>query len=185
LDGERDLSGYPTYRELALRRGRVTLVSPLDELFKWLPELDFAVLGHGFAKHGRDYVMHVEDCRGSNPGQHEIVFTHCVDAECESRVANEVWAKSWSEEFTDYQRWKDVGEPEGYVWGTNWSLAYPGLRACLNSAKAAEWTRRLGKPMFEATLETDRFFLRLIFHSIRSLKTSDKHEITSALSRPL
>jgi hypothetical protein len=160
-------------------------MNPLDELLKWLPEVDFAVLEHRFAKHGRDYILCVEDCLGSNPGQHEIVFTHCVRVDCETRVRDEVWLKSWNDEFTDFGLWTGAGEPDGYVWGTNWSLAYPGFRTVLDSAEAAEWSRRLGKQMFETTLETDRFFLRLVFHSIGSRKTSGKHETISLVTRPL
>jgi hypothetical protein len=66
-------------------------------------------------------------------------------------------------------------EPDGYVWGTNWSVAYPGLRAVPDSAQAAEWSRRLGKQMFEATLATDRFFfaVNLSFSSF----AEDKREV--------
>jgi hypothetical protein len=154
-------------------------VHPLDELLRWLPEVDFAVLEHRFASHGRDYVILIEDCLSSNQGQHEICFTHCVRAACETRVRDDVWPKSWGDEFIDYERWISAKEPDGYVWGTKWSLAYPGIRAIQDSSQAAEWSRRLGKPMFETTLETDRFFLRLIFHSIRSRKISDKSETIS------
>lgn len=154
-------------------------MNPLDDLFKWLPEMDFAVLGHRFARHGRDYLVVVEDCLGSNPGQHEIVFTHCVRADCETRVRDEVWPRSWSDDFTDYERWTSAKEPDGYVWGTNWADAYPGLRAVPDSVQAAEWSERLGKHMFEATLETDRFFLRLIFHSLRSRKISERTDTIS------
>jgi hypothetical protein len=157
-------------------------VHPLDELLKWLPEVDFAILEHRFAIHGRDYVVFIEDF---NQGRHEIEFSHCVRADCETRVRDDVWPKSWSDEFTDYERWTSAKEPEGYVWGTNWSLAYPGIRAVRDSATAAEWSRRLGKEMFEATLETDRFFLRLIFHSIRSRKISDKSGTISQVIHPL
>jgi hypothetical protein len=69
--------------------------------------------------------------------------------------------------------------------GTTWSLAYPGIRAIRDSSQAFEWTGRLGKQMFEATLETDRFFLRLVFHSIRSRKISDKSGTISQAIHPL
>src|SRR5271156_3210139 len=117
-------------------------MNPLDELLKWLPEMDFAVLEHRFAEHGRDYHLVVEDCLGSNPGQHEIVFTHCVEAECTTRVGDESWLKSWDDEFPDSNRWTAAGEQPGYVWGTNGSAADPGPRAVLDSARAAEWSRR-------------------------------------------
>ena len=50
---------------------------PLDDLLKWLPDVDFAVLEHRFASHGRDYVLFIE---ALNQGQHEIAFSHCVRA---------------------------------------------------------------------------------------------------------
>jgi len=31
--------------------------------------------------------------------------------------------------LTDYVEWEAAGKPDGYVWGRNWSLAYPGLEA--------------------------------------------------------
>ena len=159
-------------------------MAPLDDLVKWLPGVDFAVLGHGFASHGRDYVVLIEDCLGSDPGQHEVVFTHCVRADYETRVSDKVWGKSWSNDFTDYEKWIKRGEPEGYVWGTNWSLAYPGLQATPDSALAAEWSRRLDQEMFEITLTTDRFLLRLVFHSIRSQKKNDSlNTISQAIHR--
>lgn len=158
---------------------------PLDELLKWLPGVDFAVLRHGYATHGRDYIVFIETCLGPNPGQHEIFFTRCVSADCETRVRDDVWPKSWGDEFLDYERWTKTNEPHGYVWGTNWSDAYPGIRAVHDSVEASEWTRRLGKQMYEATLETDRFFLRLVFHSIRWRKTSDKTDTISRVIIPL
>jgi hypothetical protein len=161
------------------------VVHPLDELFKWFPKVDFAVLEHRFAMHGRDYILIVENCLGSNKGQFEIVFTHCVKVEYETRVRDDVWPRSWDDEFTDYQRWASAGEPAGYVWGTNWSDAYPGLQAISKSAEAAEWSKRLGKQMFESVLETDRFLLRLIFHSLRSQKTSERCDTISQFIHPL
>jgi hypothetical protein len=160
-------------------------MNPARKLLEWLPELDFALFGHGFQKHGRDYVWHIQDCLGGNPGEHEIVFTHCVQADCQTRVQDTVWPKSWDDVFLNYEMWKGAGEPEGYVWGTNWSNAYPGLTIVENSDMAIGWTKRIGKPFYEITLETDRFFIRLIFHDIRYRKLSESTETISAVTIPL
>jgi hypothetical protein len=157
---------------------------PLDQL-RGVLEFDFAVLSHCFAPHGRDYVIVVQDGVGADPGEHELIFTHCVRADYETRVRDEVWSYSWADEFTDYQRWLRAGRREGYVWGSNWSLAYPGLLPIPESPVAAEWSRRLGKDMFEMTLETDRFFLRLIFHSLRARKMSENTATVSRVIVPL
>jgi hypothetical protein len=158
---------------------------PGRKLLDWLPALDFALLGHGFQVHGRDYQWHIQDCLGANPGEHEIVFTHCVQADSQTRVLDKVWLTSWDDVFLDYQKWEAEGEPDGYVWGTNWSHAYPGLTIVENSAIAATWSERIGKPFYEITLETDRFFIRLIFHDIRYRKLSESTETIAAITIPL
>ena len=78
---------------------------PFRRLFRWLPKVDFVVLGHRFASHGRDYGILIEDRQGSCPGRHEVIFTLCVRADCETRVSDKAWGKSWSDELTDYEKW--------------------------------------------------------------------------------
>jgi len=143
------------------------------ELLRWLPPLDFAVLSHGWAPHGRDYLIFVQDTIGADPGTHELNFTHCVRLEYETRVRDDVWPRSWNDDFVDYQAWLDAGEPDGYVWGTNRSNAYPGLTTVDGSKIARSWSNRLGKQMSEISLKTDRFELRLVFHSVQWHKVSD------------
>jgi hypothetical protein len=158
---------------------------PMTKLLDWLPELDFAVLSHGLAKHGRDYIWIIQDCIGSAPGTYEVTFTHCVKFDYETRVRDDVWPDSWTDEFTDYQNWQKAGEPDGYVWGTNWSNAYPGIVVVHDSTTAKHWSKRLGKDMFEGTLETDRFHLRLVFHSVITRKLSDDVSTISKVHIPL
>ena len=153
---------------------------PLTALLDWLPDCDFGVMDHGFLPHGRDYSFLVESSIGKDPGQHQIQFTHVVDLSYGTAVADDTWPTSWGEVFVDYQSWLDAGEPNGYVWGTCWSsAAWPGIRAIEPSTKAAAWAARLGKPMYEAEIETDRFCINLVFHSLRSAQVSD---VTSTLS---
>lgn len=127
----------------------------------------------------------MQDMLGGDPGTHELFFTHCVQLDYETRVRDDVWPRSWSDEFIDYTTWKDTGEPDGYVWGTDWSNAYPGLTVVRDSRLAGRWSTRVSKELFEVTLETDRFFLRLIFHSIRTRKLSKNTGTISQVHFPL
>ena len=122
---------------------------------------------------------------GKDPGRHQVQFTHVAELCYATAVADAVWAKSWGEAFVDYQSWLDAGGPDGYVWGTCWSLAWPGSRVIEPSAKAAAWTARLGHPMYEAEVETDRFRINLVFHSLRSAKVSDETSTVSSVVIPL
>lgn len=112
----------------------------LAELLRWLHPLDFAVLGHGWVRHGRDCLIVVQDMLGSDPGTHEL---------------------------------------------TDWSNAYPGLSIPDQSDLADHWTQRLGKEMAEVGLETDRFLLRLIFHSVLWRKLDDDVGTISQVHIPL
>lgn len=96
-----------------------------------------------------------------------------------------MWPLSWADVFTDYAQWEAAGHPDGYVWGTGWSLAYPGLTIVRDSELAREWSRRVEHSMFEVTLATDRFALRVIFHSVRTKKVADTVQIVNRLIIPL
>lgn len=160
---------------------------PLDVLLNdWLPQCDFAVLRHGFAAHGRDYVMVIEvgGTSAARSGTYELAFTHVTALVYETRVRDDVWPASWDDRFIDYDTWIGSGEPDGYVWGSNWSLAYPGIAAIRGSPVAAEWTTKIGKPFFEATLETDRFFTSLVFHTLLATKISDETDLIDQIVIP-
>jgi hypothetical protein len=134
-----------------------------------LSELDFAVLQHGFAPHGRDYVFLIQDGMGT----HKLTLTHVVHFRYETRVGDAIWLRSWSDEFLNYEVWRSAGEPGGYVWGTEWSLAYPGISLPSTSKEAAEWSRRLNHPMHPFLIETDRFLIDLVFSNAHLVKQSN------------
>ena len=158
---------------------------PLDELFKWFPDCDFGVMAHGFLPHGRDYSILVENNLGKVQGRHTLCFTHVVEMNYSTGVEDDTWRKSWSEDFTDFKRWESAGEPGGYLWGTNWSGAWPGMRDVTPSAKAESWTIRLEKPMFEMEIHTDRFRMSLIFHSLQVTHLNDDASTVSVSVIPL
>jgi hypothetical protein len=155
--------------------------NPLKQVIgEWLPAFDFAVLQHGPAECGRDYRFILQSA-----GTYELVLTHVVESHYRTRVADDVWSRSWDDRFTDYRAWEAAGAPDGYVWGTNWSLAYPGLVLPDDDPGAADWSRRLGKTMHAMTVETDRFSLSMIFHGVRSRKLSDDASIIRQAIIPL
>jgi len=147
---------------------------------EWLPELDFGVMHHGFAPHGRDYVLILQAA-----GTYELTLSHVVELHYETRVNDDVWPASWDDRFTDYATWEALGNPEGYLWGTNWSLADPGLDAPDDDPTAARWSERLGKPMYAMAIETDRFRLAIIFHSATTRKLSDDDSTVRQVLIPL
>lgn len=160
---------------------------PLTSLLKdWLPACDFAVMQHGLTPYGRDYFFEIEVASvATKPGRYELLFTHVTDITYETRVGDDVWPRSWDDIFIDYQTWETNGEPEGYVWGSNWSLAYPGISIIGESDAAQKRTKNLGKPFFAAKIATDRFSLTLVFHAVRHRKLSEKPSLVDQVIFPL
>jgi hypothetical protein len=157
-------------------------IQTLDEF----PIFDVAVLQHGFAPHGRDYLLVTEtNWTEGRAGQYEYRFTHIVAQLLETRVRGDVWRRSWDEVFTDYGEWERAGHPDGYVWGTCWSLAYPGQTVTATSSRAKEWSRRVGHPMVEVSIETDRFLLTLVFHEVDVKKLNDQRGLIDRVTIPL
>ena len=146
-------------------------LNPLIRLTSdWLPRFDFALLRHGFLTHGRDYELVVQIF---GRGTTRIILTHAMVANCESAVRPEVWTKSWDDVFLDYDRAKYL---DGYIWGTNWSLAYPGLSFSEADPDVLKWSILLGRPMNGAILETDRVKLKFVFSDVKTEPLSDDTE---------
>jgi hypothetical protein len=160
--------------------------NPINKLFReGLSEVDFGVMQHAFAAHGRDYIFVIQDSLRANPGTYELTFTHVVDLKYETRVSDESWRRSWADEFTRYEAWEAAGAPDGYVFGTNWSLAYPGILTPLARPEAESWSRRLGRPMHAVDLGTDRFLISLVFSDARLRKVADDASTVRRVIIPL
>jgi hypothetical protein len=114
----------------------------------------------------------------NDPGIYELIFTQVVDLKYETRVGEKVWPISWA-------KWKASGEPEGYVFGTDWSLESPGIRILLASPEAQDWSNCLQRPMYSASVETDRFGISLVFSGARHRKVSDEVGIVRQVLIPL
>ena len=146
------------------------------------PLFDNAIVGHGFTPYLRDYDVLVEASAAAPGGQRSYVegryrlrFTHCVIAHAETAVADKTWKVSWPEHFTDYEAWEAAGHPEGYVWGVDHSVAYPGASYIEDSPQAREWTQRLGNPTRHISIETNGHNLQLIFHELHITKIAQGH----------
>jgi hypothetical protein len=162
--------------------------SAIKALEQW-PLFDNAIVRHGFAPYMRDYELIVETAaatpdgsRSYPEGRYRYVFTHCVRAEVETTVRDDVWRESWNDSFIDYAAWEARGCPPGYVWGVQCMDAYPGAKIVIGSAAAAEWADRLAKPMTEVIIETNAHAIRIVFHALRVYKVAEGDPATNELT---
>jgi hypothetical protein len=165
------------------------LAPPAVSLLEQWPMFDNAIVRHGFAPYMRDYEVEVvalaavpNGSRSYQEGRYRFVFTHCVVADVQTSVRDDVWPRSWADVFIDYAAWEAAGCPDGYVWGVNDMAAYPGARYLPESPTAAEWSRRLGRPMHEVRIETNAHNLTLVFHELRVHRTDEGNPDTGHLA---
>lgn len=129
-----------------------------DEVF------DQAIVFHGFTDYMRDYdvlVYATADPRtGIVPQYLQYRFKYCVRALATSALPPQIWSHSLDERLVDYEQGRDL---DGYVWGVKWQALYPGMSLVEDSADAQKWSRDLGIPFHEATVETNGHNISLIF----------------------
>lgn len=142
--------------------------------------LDTAILTHGYFPYKRDYYFHLE-MGGIKPwaGQYLLTLRHCYEMSSQIILNSDALVESWDDCFISMEAHKNAGEPEGYIWGTNWTLAYPGFSIIDISAKAEAWTQKLNKRMLEMVVETETIKMNLIFHEWSLKKMNDESGLIS------
>jgi hypothetical protein len=148
--------------------------------------IDSAILSHGFMAYKRDYYFHVETIwREPLAGQYILTFRHCYEMWYKPITGAETLLQSWDDHFIDMDTYEKAGAPEGYVWGTNMMGAYPGFTEVKDSIKAAEWTKRLHRPMMEVELEAEIFQFNFVFYDWTLKKLNDQTDTVSQFTFPL
>lgn len=148
--------------------------------------IDSAILSHGFMPYKRDYYFHIETLwREPLAGQYLLIFRHCYEMTYQIFTGGETILESWNDCFIDMKEYENAGEPDGYVWGTNWISAYPGFSLVENSSKAQSWTQKLDKQMQEVELEADIMKMNFVFHEWRLKKLNNETGLISQVLFPL
>jgi hypothetical protein len=143
--------------------------------------LDVAILRHGFSEYNRDYDFVFETDSPDDSGQFLLRFKHVYELSYLTALTTDTLKVSTSDNFTDYKKWLETGEKEGFVWGVNYALAYPGFTILDNSAKADKWTKILGFEMFNVTLETETYKIDLVTSDFEIVKLNDDTDLIKRL----
>jgi hypothetical protein len=142
-----------------------------------LAESDFVVLGHGYARHGRDYLLELQGPKGT----YILTLTHAVFLTCGTMLRPAEWKQSWDDVFTHFNKWEDLGKPTGFVFGVNYSVAWPGF-SFHDSHYVEYWSKKLEKEMWGCRLQTNVFDLYVVFHEARLMKRSKDTDIHDSIT---
>lgn len=146
---------------------------------------DIAILRHGFADYNRDYEFIIEIGGQINAGQFLLVFKNVYELTYKTTLPYKVIRQSLHDDFTNYQKWQDNGEKEGFVWEVNYSLAYPGFTIKDNSDNAIKWTKELGINMYEIILDTNTYKIEFLSSAFELKKINDKHDLADQIFLPI
>jgi hypothetical protein len=130
---------------------------------------DAAIMRHGFTDYMRDYDVIVGARNGPpNTDVHKYQFIGCVEAYYETRLG-EIFEHSLTDDFVysgpDYPNKPD---PDGFIWGVRFAETWVGgLEYIDDGERARHWSNIIGRKMHEVTIETNAYFLRLVFADIR------------------
>ena len=128
---------------------------------------DEALVFHGFTDYMRDYDVFVQattDPRtGIAPEYLRYRFKHCVRASVTSAVSPETWSRSSDDRLIDFEQGSEL---DGLVWGVRWQCLYPGAKLMPGTAETEVWSARLGRPVYEAMIETNIHAISLIFSDL-------------------
>jgi len=124
---------------------------------------------HGFTDYMRDYDV-IVGARNGPPytDLHKYQFIGCVEACYETKLGKD-FERSISDDFVysgpDYP---DKPDPYGFIWGVRFAETWVGGLTYLdNGERAKHWSKIMGRNMHEVTIETNAYFLRLVFADIR------------------
>jgi hypothetical protein len=143
----------------------------LRSLLEQYDVFDNALLFHSYKPYMRDYELIVECHVGpAKPGTYSYLFRYCVETHVRTTVSDDAYRQSLDDRLTVYDTGKDL---DGYVWGVNWSMLYPGWDLIPASSAAASWTERIGIDFHEVCIEGNTHAITLIFAELSITKLSD------------
>jgi hypothetical protein len=124
---------------------------------------DAEIEAHGFLPYIRDYRLLVDRLSEAPFGLYEYVFTGCMEARY--TVTLPPFAISMDERLVDASA--AGGPDDAFRWSAGSACsAEEGVTLSASSQRAAYWTERLGRPMFEIVIGTNVFELTLVFHDL-------------------
>lgn len=147
------------------------LVDGLKEMF------DNELVHHGFTNYLRDYEMVVFQSVDPNPRyglvpRHvRLLFRYCTEADVRSSVPPGLWSQSLDDSLLDAHT--VTRDSDGYVWGVQCQVLYPGARVIEKSKRARNWERRVGIPFHEVLIEGNAQTISLVFSDLTIEEVGD------------
>ncbi|GIH25648.1 hypothetical protein Aph01nite_39580 [Acrocarpospora phusangensis] len=87
-----------------------------------------------------------------------------MQADCTTTVPAGIWRESLDDRLTTYRTGADL---DGYVWGVNWQLLYPGATLVTDSPTAQNWAAAVGIDFHEIRIQTNAHDLTLVFSDLQ------------------
>lgn len=128
---------------------------------------DQAILRHGMLECIRDY--EVIGCITGIDFDIEVqfVFKGCINVDFKVKVAPEHY--SMDDRLLDIDRQDEADYPEGFIWGANYALNYPGWTLYQDSDELKSLEKAYNIKFYKIHFDTNAYHLTLIFHDLDTI----------------
>lgn len=136
----------------------------VKEKLKKYDLFDQSIIRHGMLEYIRDYEI-IGYLKGKNSDvELQYIFKGCIKSNFQIKVAPENF--SLDKRLLDLDKQTESDYPRGFIWGTNFSIVYPGWKMTENSDELKELEKSYGIKFYEILFETNAYELTLIFHDV-------------------
>lgn len=135
---------------------------------------DQAITRHGMLECIRDYEV-ISYLSGMDfDSEVQYVFKGCIKVDYKVKVAPEHY--SMDDRLLDIDRQDESDYPEGFIWGANFAVVYPGWTLKQDTDEIKMLEKTYGLKFYQVYFDTNAYDLTITFHDIdtKELKRIDK-----------
>lgn len=135
---------------------------------------DQAITRHGMLECIRDYEVIGYLSGVDFESEVQFIFKGCIKVDYKVKVAPEHY--SMDDRLLDLDRQDEPDYPEGFIWGANFAVVYPGWTLKQDTDELKKLEKNYGLKFYEIYFDTNAYDLTIIFHEIdtKELKRIDK-----------
>jgi hypothetical protein len=137
---------------------------------------DQAITRHGILEYIRDYEVIGYISGMDFDSEVQFVFKGTIKVDYKVKVAPEHYSMDYRLIDLDHQCEPDY--PEGFIWGVNFAVVYPGWTIHQDTSELKELEKKYGLKFYSVYFETNAYDLTITFHDLetKEIKRIEKNK---------
>jgi len=127
---------------------------------------DQSITRHGMLACIRDYEVIGYLAGKDFDKEVQFIFKGCIRVDC--RIKIEPAYYSMDDRLLHLDRQNEPDYPEGFIWGVNFAIVYPGWTLKQDTTELKELEKTYGLQFYSIHFETNAYDLTIIFHDLET-----------------